>query len=255
VGTYVIANGFFMFVDLTGKPHQLHKYKIQENVNIPVNWQKYKKCLKVVTFNSVIVGTLFLVVTWPIAKWSKLNCGYDLPSFPQIIFHLLFFVICEEIGFYYLHRMLHHRYFYSRIHKMHHEWTAPVSIASVYCHPIEHFLSNVFPIMSGPLLLGDYFGNHLASAWLWIFLAITNTTISHCGYHLPFISSPEAHDFHHSKFNQNFGVLGILDRLHGTDNVFRKSKDYERHIVLTSLTSAKELIPDQEKKCISPCCD
>jgi methylsterol monooxygenase len=36
VGTYVIANGFFMFVDLTGKPHQLHKYKIQENVNIPV---------------------------------------------------------------------------------------------------------------------------------------------------------------------------------------------------------------------------
>ena len=50
------------------------------------------------------------------------------------------------------------------------------------------------------------------------------------------------------RFNQNFGVLGILDRLHGTDEVFRNSKDYERHIVLTNLMSAKELFPDMDKK-------
>ena len=33
----------------------------------------------------------------------------------------------------------------------------------------------------------------------------------------------QAHDFHHLKFNQCYGVLGILDYLHGTDQQFRLS--------------------------------
>lgn len=60
--------------------------------------------------------------------------------------------------------------------------------------------------------------------WLWTTLAITNSMNSHSGYHFPFFPSPEAHDFHHLKFNQCYGVLGILDYLHGTDIQFRESK-------------------------------
>ncbi|RWS18811.1 fatty acid hydroxylase domain-containing protein 2-like protein [Leptotrombidium deliense] len=74
------------------------------------------------------------------------------------------------------------------------------------------------------------------------------TTLNdHSGYHLPFFPSPEAHDFHHLKFTQNFGVLGILDRFHGTDNMFRNSKVYERHILLLSLVPIKQLYPDDLK--------
>lgn len=95
-------------------------------------------------------------------------------------------------------------------------------------------------------------------------LAIFSTTISHSGYHLPFLPSPEAHDFHHLKFNNCFGVLGVLDRLHGTDTMFRASKQYERHWLSLSLVSVisakliriivlsqiplKQLIPDEDKK-------
>lgn len=32
---------------------------------------------------------------------------------------------------------------YQRIHKRHHEWKAPVAMVSIYCHPIEHLVSNV----------------------------------------------------------------------------------------------------------------
>ncbi len=35
------------------------------------------------------------------------------------------------------------------------------------------------------------------------------------GYHLPFMPSPEAHDFHHLRFSNCFGVLGLLDYVHG----------------------------------------
>lgn len=42
--------------------------------------------------------------------------------------------------------------------------------------------------------------------------------------------------------------MGVLDRLHGTDAMFRKTKAYERHIMLLSLVPLKELYPDETKK-------
>ena len=52
-------------------------------------------------------------------------------------------------------------------------------------------------------------------------VALVSTTISHSGYHLPLLPSPEFHDFHHLKFSSCYGVCGLLDYLHGTDAVFR----------------------------------
>jgi methylsterol monooxygenase len=54
------------------------------------------------------------------------------------------------------------------------------------------------------------------------------------------------------RFNQMFGVMGVLDRLHGTDEIFRRSKQNERHIVVLGLTPAKVIYPDQAKK--EGCC-
>ena len=93
-------------------------------------------------------------------------------------------------------RLLHHPRIYKYIHKVHHEWTAPISITAVYAHPIEHLISNVFPVLMGPLMMGS----HIATAWLWFSLAIMTTLVSHCGYHLPLLPSPEAHDYHHQKY-------------------------------------------------------
>ena len=42
-------------------------------------------------------------------------------------------------------------------------------------------------------------------------------------------------------------MLNILDRLHGTDDVFLKSIEYKRNFVLMGLKSAKELVPDDKK--------
>ena len=41
--------------------------------------------------------------------------------------------------------------------------------------------------------------------------------------------SPEMHDYHHLVYNNNYGVLGILDYIHGTDVNYRKSTQYARH--------------------------
>ena len=92
-------------------------------------------------------------------------------------------------------RLLHSPALYRRIHKWHHEWTAPISITALYAHPLEHVLSNYLPPFLGVLLLGS----HVATAWLWFSMALLSTINAHSGYHLPFFPSPEAHDFHHLK--------------------------------------------------------
>jgi len=50
-----------------------------------------------------------------------------------------------------------------------------------------------------------------------------------------------------NRFNQCYGVIGVLDRIHGTDVMFRKSKSYARHILMLNLKSPREAFPDDSK--------
>jgi methylsterol monooxygenase len=42
-------------------------------------------------------------------------------------------------------------------------------------------------------------------------------------------------------------VIGVLDRIHGTDVMFRKSKSYARHKLMLTLKPAREAFPDENK--------
>ncbi|KAK7496481.1 hypothetical protein BaRGS_00012403, partial [Batillaria attramentaria] len=79
------------------------------------------------------------------------------------------------------------------------------------------------------------------------FYYLHSTTITHSGYHFPGFPSPEFHDFHHLKFNTNYGSLGIMDRLHGTDVMFRQSEARARHRVFFSLTPISQLVHEYDK--------
>ncbi len=90
-------------------------------------------------------------------------------------------------------------------------------MAATYAHPVEHIFSNLLPTMAGPLILNAhlvikfycYSMQHChkksfsqVTVWVWYFIAVFTTLTTHSGYHLPFMPSSEAHDFHHFKFNQ-----------------------------------------------------
>ncbi|XP_066271951.1 fatty acid hydroxylase domain-containing protein 2-like isoform X2 [Branchiostoma lanceolatum] len=239
-----LVNGFLLVVDVTGQPAALLRYKIQEEKNVPVDSAKLWKTVKLVLFNQFVVGGLVTVLGAPhLFSWRGMPCGRELPWFHWVVVELIVFVLVEEVMFYYSHRLLHQPFLYKRVHKKHHEWTAPIGIVALYAHPLEHILSNVLPVAAGPVLMGS----HVATVWLWFCLALTTTSVSHSGYHFPLLPSPEAHDFHHAKFNQCYGVMGVLDRLHGTDEQFRGNKAYERHIMLLGLTPLSWSVPDKPK--------
>lgn len=238
------SNSLLLLVDTTGKPSFITRYRIQVDKNNPVDPVKLRNAVKTVFFNWICISGPMVVAAYHLTTWRANPCGPELPTFHWALTELAVFSILEELLFYYSHRLFHHPSLYKHFHKQHHEWTAPIGIIAIYAHPLEHMLSNTLPVIIGPVILGS----HITTTSLWYCLALVSTTISHCGYHLPFLPSPEFHDYHHLKFNQCFGVLGVLDRLHSTDTKFRQTKQYERHVLLTNLTPLTESIPDTPKK-------
>ncbi|XP_031208192.1 fatty acid hydroxylase domain-containing protein 2 [Mastomys coucha] len=246
-------NGLLLLVDTTGKPTFISRYRIQLGKNEPVDPVKLRQSIRTVIFNQTLISFPMLVIYYPFLMWRRDPCCRELPTFHWFLMELAVFTLVEEILFYYSHRLLHHPKLFKKIHKKHHEWTAPIGVVSIYADPIEHVVSNMLPVMVGLLAMGS----HLSSITVWLSTVLTMSLLTHCGYHLPFLPSPEFHDYHHLKkansttaqvFNQCYGVLEVLDHLHGTDSIFKKTKAYQRHVVLLGFTPLSESIPDLPEK-------
>lgn len=136
----------------------------------------------------------------------------ELPDLFTVLWHLPVFVLVEEVFFFYSHYIFHHRIFYGPIHKFHHKFKAPVAVACVYAHWVEHVLANLLPLLLGPIFVQA----HVTEVWLWLTIGILSTIKSHSGYEFPGMPA-ERHDFHHEAFNYNYGALGLCDWIHGTN--------------------------------------
>ena len=60
-------------------------------------------------------------------------------------------------------RLLHHRSLYKYIHKVHHEWQAPIAIASSYAHPVENIITTYIAVSAGAFVSKAT----IPVAWLW----------------------------------------------------------------------------------------
>ncbi|XP_002737756.1 fatty acid hydroxylase domain-containing protein 2-like [Saccoglossus kowalevskii] len=246
--TYWTVGLLLLSIDLTRKPAFLWKYKVQPDKNAPLDPSVLPGVFRTTIFNMVVVFYLCSVFFYKAGQWRgySSSCSVeDVPTIPRILFDLIVAVVGEEVVFYYTHRLFHHPYLYKRFHKKHHEWTAPIGLIALYAHPLEHALSNALAAVAGAFVVQS----HLLSIWIWLVIAVYSTQITHSGYHFPFTLSPQFHDFHHAKFNYCYGAIGVLDYLHGTDTLYRKSISHRRHKTIFNLTPIHESIPiDNFKK-------
>lgn len=166
--------------------------------------------------NQIFITIPYGLCAYPILMWrggNLLNIR-EIPSLTTIIVDIFVTMVFRELTFYYSHRMLHHRKFYERHHKKHHEYTAPVAVSAQYAGTMEHIFSNLMPVLVGPGVMGS----HYITTFIWLVHVHLRTLSDHSGYYFPWYYNPTRHDYHHESFTTHYGVefFGFMDWIHGT---------------------------------------
>ncbi|GIJ99450.1 hypothetical protein Aspvir_001582 [Aspergillus viridinutans] len=180
-------------------------------------WQ----CFVVVVQNSVLSMGLHLFQIFVLKRGtSAFRIQASLPPLTEFLRDFILSILLREALFYYSHRFLHRPFFYAKIHKRHHKFTAPIALAAQYAHPIEHIVANTLPITLPPQILRS----HILTFWAFLAYELANTATVHSGYDF-FKNKAKMHDLHHEKFNLHYGSIGLLDWLHGTNKLEKKRKE------------------------------
>ena len=177
---YWVHGLLHLAVDLSRWP-PLYQYKIQATKHLtPSRLPRLFSTLATVQLG-VFLPLCYLLgpvsVKTDYGLWVEAS-HLALPTNRDICLHILGFAVVDEILFYSSHRLAHHRSLYRHVHKVHHEWTAPLALSSDYCHPLEHLLVNVLPNIAYALI----FGSDPFSYLIWWVLGYLGSQTNHSGY-------------------------------------------------------------------------
>ncbi|XP_031267009.1 methylsterol monooxygenase 1-1-like [Pistacia vera] len=217
-----------LVIELLGSS-SFDKYKIQPKVRLsfPEMFGCYKDVMRMFF---LVVGPLQLV-SYPSIKLIGIRTGLPLPSGWEIFVQLAVYFMVEDYTNYWIHRFLHGKWGYEKIHRVHHEYSAPISYAAPYAHWAEVLILGI-PSFLGPAVVPG----HMITFWLWIALRQIEAIETHSGYdfpwtptkYIPFYGGADYHDYHHyvgGQSQSNFAsVFTYCDFIYGTDKGYRYQK-------------------------------
>ncbi|MFT7622655.1 MAG: lathosterol oxidase [Myxococcota bacterium] len=150
--------------------------------------------------------------------------GWETPIFldaseygwPYTIFSTALLFVLNDGAAYYVHRALHIKPIFKRIHRHHHRYVATSPYVTTAVHPLE-----LLALQGGsflPLFFIPFWGPGIGIVLTYILVwNIMDHSGVKMGSILPWQGSSMYHDDHHAHFHVNFGQhLQIFDRLHGT---------------------------------------
>lgn len=172
-----------------------------------------------------------------------------------IITTLILHVFISEPLYYYLHRLFHGNFLFSRYHSLHHSSPVPQPFTAEHATLLEHLL--LIPIIAIPLLGTTFIGYGsigLVYAYLLLFdflKCLGSCNVEVIPYQifdaLPFLKyllyTPTYHTIHHSEKDSNFCLfMPLFDALGKTLNT--KSWTMHRQIRMDGASEKKTRIPD-----------
>jgi len=212
---------FYILLDRYQRPAFLFRYRIQipppgaaDRSTSP----RLPEAVRRVLFNQFF-GTLpVLILAFFVLHWMGVRVDNPVPGPGVILLKLTGMVLIEEVLFFSAHYALHSRRLFRTIHHIHHRFRQPIGISTHYVHFAEHLIGNLVPIFSAIILVRA----DVTTAFLWVTIAVMNAIHSHSDYAFPWMADAVNHDFHHYLARGNYGVLGLLDWVFGTDKEYRE---------------------------------
>ena len=175
--------------------------------------------------SALIFGVTGLGVFW--LKRSGMTQIYsDIASlgYLYIPFSVVLVLVMHDAYFYWTHRLLHSKYLYRHVHRIHHLSTAPSPWAAYAFHPVEAVIQSlIVPIIVLILPI------HPVSIAVFLLIQIIRNVLGHSGFEifpasfsrsalLRLFQSNTDHDLHHRFTHGNYGLYFTWwDRMLGTD--------------------------------------
>jgi len=133
-------------------------------------------------------------------------------SLRQLLLKMVLGYIFADVMYYSIHRVLHWRLLYRRIHRFHHEAEQNGPLTALDVHPLEY----VFAQMSTELTSGWMVGATLPELCFLSSVAKIFAMYSHSRSDGKAWISVMEHEAHHRDGRYNLGVTGLMDWVFGT---------------------------------------
>ncbi len=178
------------------------------------------------SLNLVLGGAVTGVLVYALTQGWETPIYYDVDDYgwPWTIASTVLLFILNDGAAYYVHRALHSKLLFKRIHRYHHRFVATTTYVTTAVHPAELLMLQAASF--APLFVLPVHAGGIALVLIYI---LAFNVIDHSGVRLysriPWQGPSTFHDDHHTKFHCNFGQhLMLWDRMHGT--LRRKHTEY-----------------------------
>lgn len=208
----------FHYVDNHDRPTFIARYRIQSG---PPKRPPMRKVLSNLAVTQLLITPVLLVGLWGLLRLRGWSVSPTLPGVWTLLAELVGMSVASIVWFYISHRFLHRPWWMKRVHRIHHEFRTSAAMASEYAHWVEFVFGSFMTLGIGIVLIMP----SLPGLYLYALLAMTTVLVHHSGYALPWASWAVHHDWHHFRYKECFGTIGVIDRLLGTDAELKLLKE------------------------------
>ncbi|MEO6613594.1 MAG: sterol desaturase family protein [Chitinophagaceae bacterium] len=207
---YILVPGIAYLICYHSPSSWVKKFKIQPAM--PGKKQMRHELLY--SFSSILIFSVILVAGYLLYINNHTTLYTDIHQYGYGYFFLslVLMIILHDTYFYWVHRLLHTRWFFKKIHRVHHRSANPTPLAANAFHPLEALILGliVFPLIT-------IWPVHILALLLFNSIVVVTNVVGHLGFEFmparlrhsspgKYISSSTHHNLHHQKSNKNFGL-------------------------------------------------